>query len=260
MRFVEESDGTFSAAQLAAAERELEEQKKEWEIDRIRAMREEEERQKRLSDDDENPITFSSEDAKNQVNKSNSSRRAFNRLGVKTNSRGRPRKRGRRPSIPNNVPRQQKRGSRRSSRLKTDEEQEDMTTSDSEVDTASMTDVDSQDDDVARNSSDDHHDSRASSSDDDDNDNDNDDDESDENGDCDDEKENNERKEEGDYSNHTPTKNKLITSCKKNHFDINSPRTRSRGDVRINLWTLDVSPILPASKTKHRGRKSKKCS
>lgn len=31
----------------------------------------------------------------------------------------------------------------------------------------------------------------------------------------------------------------------ENHVDVNSPRTRSRGSVKINLWTLDVSPILP---------------
>lgn len=33
-----------------------------------------------------------------------------------------------------------------------------------------------------------------------------------------------------------------------NHLDINSPRTRSRGTVKLDLWTLDVSPILPSSK------------
>lgn len=34
----------------------------------------------------------------------------------------------------------------------------------------------------------------------------------------------------------------------ENHVDVNSPRTRSRGSVKINLWTLDVSPILPGVK------------
>ncbi|KAL6258452.1 hypothetical protein P5V15_010408 [Pogonomyrmex californicus] len=67
MRFVEESEGAFSAAQLAAAERELEEQKKEWELDRLRALREEEERRMRLADDDEKPLTFGREDAHNQI-------------------------------------------------------------------------------------------------------------------------------------------------------------------------------------------------
>ncbi|KAL0125638.1 hypothetical protein PUN28_004615 [Cardiocondyla obscurior] len=67
MRFVEESEGAFSAAQLAAAERELEEQKKEWELDRLRALREEEERRMRLADDDEKPLTFGREDAQNQI-------------------------------------------------------------------------------------------------------------------------------------------------------------------------------------------------
>ncbi|XP_011862218.1 PREDICTED: helicase domino-like isoform X3 [Vollenhovia emeryi] len=67
MRFVEESEGAFSAAHLAAAERELEEQKKEWELDRLRALREEEERRMRLADDDEKPLTFGREDAQNQI-------------------------------------------------------------------------------------------------------------------------------------------------------------------------------------------------
>lgn len=250
MRFVEESDGTFSAAQLAAAERELEEQKKEWELDRLRAMREEEERQKRMSDDDENPLTFSREDSKIQVNNSNSSRRAYNKLGrLKINNRGRRGNRGRRPSVRDTGGRKQRRVSRRSIRLKTDEEQDDMTSSDSELDT--LTDLDSQDDDIARNSSDDRHSSRVSSSD---------EEGTDDNEDGDDEKENNETKEEKDYPSQTPTKNKSISNCKKNHFDINSPRTRSSGNVKINLWTLDVSPILPDGKLRHRGQKSKNCS
>ncbi|XP_015114836.1 helicase domino [Diachasma alloeum] len=67
MRFVELSEGAFSAAQLAAAERELEQQKREWELDRLRALREEEERRMRLADDDEKPLTFSREDSQNQV-------------------------------------------------------------------------------------------------------------------------------------------------------------------------------------------------
>ncbi|XP_018403303.1 PREDICTED: helicase domino [Cyphomyrmex costatus] len=67
MKFVEESEGAFSAAQLAAAERELEQQKKEWELDRLRALREEEERRMRLADDDEKPLTFGREDAQNQI-------------------------------------------------------------------------------------------------------------------------------------------------------------------------------------------------
>ncbi|XP_066594642.1 helicase domino isoform X2 [Prorops nasuta] len=67
MKFVEESEGAFSAAQLAAAERELEQQKKEWEMDRLRALREEEERRLRLADDDEKPLTFAREDSQNQI-------------------------------------------------------------------------------------------------------------------------------------------------------------------------------------------------
>lgn len=257
MRFVEESDGTFSAAQLAAAERELEEQKKEWELDRLRAMKEEEERQKRMSDDDENLLTFSSEDAKNQVNNSNSSRRASNKLGLqkinnrgRRGNRGRRVNRGRRPSVRNHTP-QQERSSRRSSRFKTDEDVEHITSSDSEVDTTSMTDLDSNDDDNAHNSSDGHRGSRLSSSD---------GNNSDEHENGDDEKENNEGKEDCDFSNQTPIKNKFISNFTKNRLDMNSPRTRSSGEVKINLWALDCSPILPESKTKNRGPKPKKCS
>ncbi|XP_051168190.1 helicase domino isoform X6 [Leptopilina boulardi] len=67
MKFIEEAEGSFSAAQLAAAERELEQQKKEWELDRLRALREEEERQMRLADDEEKPLTYGREDAENQI-------------------------------------------------------------------------------------------------------------------------------------------------------------------------------------------------
>ena len=79
MKFVEESEGAFSAAQLAAAERELEEQKKEWELDRLRALREEEERRMRLADDDEKPLTFGREDAQNQVNSASNSKKLVNK-------------------------------------------------------------------------------------------------------------------------------------------------------------------------------------
>lgn len=54
---------------------------------------------------------------------------------------------------------------------------------------------------------------------------------------------------ESDYSNssdNVPLKSspKIIA----NKVDADSPRTRSRGTVKINLWTLDVSPILPGVK------------
>lgn len=47
---------------------------------------------------------------------------------------------------------------------------------------------------------------------------------------------------------------KLSSYLPQNHVDVNSPRTRSRGAVKINLWTLDVSPILPKIRTVRSGR------
>nr|CAD7201269.1 unnamed protein product [Timema douglasi] len=68
MRFMEETEATWSAEQLAAAEAEIEQQKHEWEMGRLRALQDEEERRARLTDEDDVLLTFSSEDAHNQVN------------------------------------------------------------------------------------------------------------------------------------------------------------------------------------------------
>ncbi|XP_046390170.1 helicase domino isoform X2 [Ischnura elegans] len=64
MKYLEESDA-WSAEQLAAAEAEIEQQKREWELGRLRALQEEEERRACSTDDE--MITFSREDADNQV-------------------------------------------------------------------------------------------------------------------------------------------------------------------------------------------------
>ncbi|XP_031780344.1 helicase domino isoform X2 [Nasonia vitripennis] len=242
MRFVEESDGNFSAAQLAAAERELEEQKKEWERGRLRAMREEEERQMRMTDDDENPLTFTREDAQNQVNNStsNSRRASSNKKPTRQVRRGR----GRRVVVG--------RVSRRSNRSIEQEE-----TSESESETTSMSETDSENDvnhvpkrgnstDEEKNRS-----SKVSSS----------DEENDENNEDEDEDDEEENEEDEDDEStiqsgrvQTSLRNRVLSLSKKNHFDINSPRTRSSGDVKINLWTLDESPILPESKPRKRKR------
>lgn len=66
MTFVEETD-SWSAKQLAEAEAEIERQKKDWEMNRLAAVREEEERRQRLADD-EPMLTYSREDANTQVN------------------------------------------------------------------------------------------------------------------------------------------------------------------------------------------------
>ncbi|XP_076286525.1 domino helicase isoform X2 [Lasioglossum baleicum] len=214
MKFVEESEGAFSAAQLAAAERELEEQKKEWELDRLRALREEEERRMRLADDDEKPLTFGREDAQNQVNNASNSKKLVSKK-LPANSRGRRRRIG---------------SSRRNnSKSAQESESESETTTESESESQEDVVEDSLDEESSHT-------------------------ESQSQGDEDDEEEEDEANDS--ERGYPKRKNRSNKSFSQNHFDLNSPRTRSRGNVKINLWTLDVSPILPGIKPKCRGRAS----
>ncbi|XP_020707838.2 helicase domino isoform X1 [Athalia rosae] len=201
MKFVEESEGSFSAAQLAAAERELEQQKKEWELDRLRALREEEERRMRLADDDEKPLTFGREDAQNQVNNTSNSKKLVNK---KTPP------------------------SRRSTRTSSHSVRE---SSESETETTTS-ESESQEDQVEDSPDEESSHTESQSQED------------------DDEEENDDEEDRGRQNNSkssSPSKNrnKSNRSTDKSQWDLNSPRTRSRGDVKINLWTLDVRPILP---------------
>lgn len=253
MRFVEESESAFSAAQLAAAERELEEQKKEWELDRLRALREEEERRMRLADDDEKPLTFGREDAQNQVNstaaKGGSKRLVSKRLIVP--SRRSLRRRG---------------GGRRRRARELSSESENETTS-----TESDSDSESQDEDVVEDSLDEESSHTESQSQGDEG-----EEEEGEGGEGGSgEKEESDEEEEADEGNEDERTNSRDDSergggfsrrkgrlagsgsCSRNHFDLNSPRTRSRGNVQINLWTLDVSPILPGVKPNFRRQRKK---
>ncbi|KAL0125634.1 hypothetical protein PUN28_004615 [Cardiocondyla obscurior] len=250
MRFVEESEGAFSAAQLAAAERELEEQKKEWELDRLRALREEEERRMRLADDDEKPLTFGREDAQNQVNSTaakSGSKRLVNKRLIVPSRRSLRRRGGRR--------------NRRTRNLSSESENE--TTS-----TESDSDSESQEEDVIEDSLDEessHTESQSQG----------DEEEEGEDGEGDKEKEESDEEEEeaGEGNDDRKANNRNDSerggfsrrkgrlagsgSSSRNHFDLNSPRTRSRGNVQINLWTLDVSPILPGVKPNFRRQRKK---
>lgn len=71
MNFMETVDAEWAEEQLAAAEAEIEQQKKEWEMERL-AIEQADERSKRVDDepDEEEDVglTYASEDAKNQVN------------------------------------------------------------------------------------------------------------------------------------------------------------------------------------------------
>lgn len=210
MKFVEESEGAFSAAQLAAAERELEEQKKEWELDRLRALREEEERRMRLADDDEKPLTFGREDAQNQVNSASNSKKLVNKK----------------------LPPNRRRNSRKNiSKSAQESESETETTTESESESQEDVVEDSLDEESSHT-------------------------ESQSQGDEDEEEEEAHDQNDSEKGGYPKRKNRSNKSFSQNHFDLNSPRTRSRGNVKINLWTLDVSPILPGIKPKCRGRAS----
>lgn len=89
MRFVEETGGLWTAEQLRAAEAEIEQQKREWEANRLAALKKEEEDEKRAAEEDE-MLTYSREDAQNQVNNNKFNRRKpVNRklLKLKQNNR-----------------------------------------------------------------------------------------------------------------------------------------------------------------------------
>lgn len=67
MRFVEETGGLWTAEQLRAAEAEIEQQKREWEANRLAALEKEREAERQRQEEDE-LLTYSRADAKNQVN------------------------------------------------------------------------------------------------------------------------------------------------------------------------------------------------
>uniref|UniRef100_A0A4Y0BL68 Helicase domino n=1 Tax=Anopheles funestus TaxID=62324 RepID=A0A4Y0BL68_ANOFN len=78
MRFVEDTEGTWTAVQLKAVEQEIEQQKRDWEANRLAEQRRNEEAaRKREAEEHADLLTFSREDAKNQVNKTHLSNRAL---------------------------------------------------------------------------------------------------------------------------------------------------------------------------------------
>ncbi|KAJ8955138.1 hypothetical protein NQ318_009031 [Aromia moschata] len=201
MKFIETTESAWSAEQLAAAEREIEEQKREWEQNRLAAMREEEERRARELEEEGDIITFSREDAANQLNRSRIISKSGKRLKVK------------RSRLSNNAKVKRLRTKRLA--RKTDDvkpiEIEVTCTPEESHDVALKTDEPqiNGDTDISMDS--------------------------------------------------TESESNVSLSTLKqvsNHIDHNSPRTRSRGTVAINLWTLDVSPILPGEKPMRKTSKS----
>ncbi|KAB0795646.1 hypothetical protein PPYR_12485 [Photinus pyralis] len=203
MRFIEETEAAWSAEQLAAAEREIDEQKREWEQNRLAALKEEEERRARELEEENDMLTYSREDATNQVSIKN--KRLGNQKSFKKIKRGLKSSQSLRRKLVRNY------------------KPEVLSDSDSDLKTFSKTDA-SDFDDTSRTpteNSDSTYNPKV-------------------NGgvDSDFKSEVEEELENSDSSN-------SASPIFENHVDHNSPRTRSRGTVAINLWTLDVSPILP---------------
>nr|XP_023016779.1 helicase domino isoform X2 [Leptinotarsa decemlineata] len=210
MKFIETTESAWSAEQLAAAEREIEEQKREWEQNRLAAMREEEERRARELEEDGDIITFSREDATNQVS---SKSKVFNRRRkfLKVNKKRKANKIVRRSRSTSESKGKVKK--RKVRILMKDNIDSNESTNQSDFDNSQRCE------DLE---------------------------ESQLNGDTD----NSMHSIETEEFNSTNFKNI------SNHVDHNSPRTRSRGTVAINLWTLDVSPILPGEKPARKHKKS----
>lgn len=290
MRFVEETGGSWTE-QLRFAEAEIEQQKREWEANRVAALRKEEEDAKRAEEEENQLLTYSGVDARNQVN--NRSKKTVNRsLGrnksltntrrrselVQVNRRSRnlpPRSpQSKRRSLPmTNSPKKRKleelksaksrtisrtisrnipkRLCRQTNNSRTEVTSNDMyvssdassteskkATSDSFIDSECSLDVmydDSVDEQQSESSS--VQASTATSME-------NEKSESTDN-------ESSENEENGSEQNGKDNIAKPISAEKRrvsvtNRIDINSPRTRSRGTVKLNLFALDVSPILPS--------------
>lgn len=222
MRFIEETEIAWSAEQLAAAEREIEEQKREWEENRLAAMREEEKRRAREMEEESDLLTFSREDATNQVSKTKkvtANRRISNTKKVRNvnkNSGGVKKIKKISESCTeseSDVNVVKRKGKTRV--VKRKQIIEPDSTTQSSISENESTKING--DDCTETS-------------------------------CESEIEvNNEETDETD-SDSVPLAKKIgnITQTRPvNHIDHNSPRTRSHGTVAINLWTLDVSPILP---------------
>ena len=332
MRFVEETGGSWTAEQLRAAEAEIEQQKREWEANRLAALKKEEEDARQAELEENDIITYSREDAKNQVN--NISKPINRRLlkvkrggGLTTkrrrgavatvkksstvataaasskrrqiilNSKIKSKKRKvqntksssfKRERTPKRTSRRNRTGTLSSSNMNSgesrsslsngkhcankaeendadDESPAEESANSSTVENSMQTSEDFDDSecslDVMYDSIAEESETNTTSQDDDENNEhsnneDVDDEEDAEHGNYDEEDDNGEEISNNDSTSDSSNgkenskgKNIRNTSRRrfsvKNEIDINSPRTRSRGTVKLNLWTLDESPILP---------------
>lgn len=298
MRFVEETGGSWTE-QLRSAEAEIEQQRQEWEANRLAALRKEEEDAKRAEEEENQLLTYSGADARNQVN--NKSKKPVNRsLGRNkrrlTNARRRTVKSNQLTSGDIAVATRRSQSNRRSqpsanvsprkrkiddtiatknqtsvrtipkrlcrqtnnSRSETTDNDNDVSSdggnassNESKKGTSSSSNsfVDSDEDSLDVCSLDVMYDEQQSES----NSNQAPSSSGIDNEKSDNSSDNSENSDESDNEmNGKQCNNKQMSgdnrrvSSATNRVDINSPRTRSRGTVKLNLWALDDSPILPS--------------
>lgn len=212
MKFIETTESAWSAEQLAAAEREIENQKREWEQNRLAAMKEEEERRHRELEEESELLTFSRDDAANQVSLKSK------RLGVRSQTSKSFKKRRKmvktKIELSSDLNVKEKKFVKKNNKPKKETDQEKV-----EKETTPAIVNNSQDSEESQTIDES---SRLSE----------------------------EMNETSLDSNESEGSGKINFSHRSiiNKLDHNSPRTRSRGTVAINLWTLDVSPILPGEK------------
>ena len=204
MKFLESSDDGWAAeAERMAAE--IEQQKKEWELGRLQALKEEEERMAHNSD--EEILTYSSADAHNQVNIKK--KKVGEKGQVQAVEGGR--RRGGRPA---------------KAKIVFEDQSDHYSSTDSDTDLSDSEDENMSESDGTISGSEEVFDASQKIS------------EADKETEMED-KEDDERESE---PGSTPPKVQF------NKVSEDSPRTRSRGRVKINLWTLDVNPVLPGER------------
>lgn len=198
MKFLESSDDGWAAeAERMAAE--IEQQKKEWELERLQALKEEEERMAHNSD--EELLTYSSADAHNQVNIKN--KKGGERGQVKAGGGG----------------------VQRGVNTKTQATFDEYTSTESDTSLSDSEEENTSDSGDSLSSSEEAFDSSQKKL------------------------RTGRQTEIGDKTLDTdPESVSPPSKVVFNKVSEDSPRTRSRGRVKINLWTLDVNPVLPGER------------
>lgn len=203
MKFLESSDDGWAAeAERMAAE--IEQQKKEWELERLQALKEEEERMAHNSD--EEILTYSSADAHNQVNIKK--KKVGGKGQVKASSGG-----------------TRKGGQSTKTQPTFDDESDEYSLTESDTSFTDSEDENISDSGDSVNSSEETFDTTQK-------------------------KMKGRRQTDGQDTILEDDPHSVSPPSKVafNKVSEDSPRTRSRGRVKINLWTLDVNPVLPGER------------